>query len=347
MRAQYAQRAEHEQEHGEGVEPEEEHRLVLTHPAEPVLEGALVGLGFGIDVARSFFGVRAAAQRIFQPRHARAHADVLVAEVESVPQVACPARTGEHHRAEKAAERKIVGQFDVSEVDQTCGHIAHVFERSDLQRDERQAHGDEYDAADDHALHRLIHDPRAEQQRSDQEEREPRPRPIRPRSVRTEQQGFQCGARHARPAGQKQQGESEEQQDVNEAHPDPREAGVRRLAGHDGPAPDLAVEPELQKDAERRGPDHACAELGGDPRPQHDLARTDGQPDQHRPRTGQLPEGLCAPRQIGRLERGDARTHAGLRSVAGKVIRTRGPGADCRKDAPSEQPGFPDRANAV
>ena len=55
--------------------------------------------------------------------------------------------------------------------------------------------------------------------------------------------------------------------------PEPVEPGQRRLAGGERVALDLHVQEELRHDAEHRAPEKDEAGLGGDERPEDELAR--------------------------------------------------------------------------
>ena len=173
-----------------------------------------------------------------------------------------------------------------------------MFHGSDLEGHKNQPQRNEDDHADDDPFHGLVHDFGAKQRGGDQHKGQAGPHPVRSGAVRSENQALQGRTGNTSPAGQKQPGKSQKQEDVNKTHPDPGKAGVRRFAGHDGPAANLKIDPELQKDPQGRGPDHAGPKLGRNPRPHHQFAGTDGQPDQNSPRPGQLPERAGPRRQV-------------------------------------------------
>src|SRR5688500_3880334 len=95
------QRGGAEEDYREDRQEPEVQRLIDDHELEPVAEARAVLRRVGKDVADARCRLLALAEGIEQKRHTRAHADALVAQVESIEQVGGSAGAGENDGAEK------------------------------------------------------------------------------------------------------------------------------------------------------------------------------------------------------------------------------------------------------
>ena len=105
--------------------------------------------------------------------------------------------------------------------------------------------------------------------------------------------------------------------------PEPVEPGERRLAGRERVALDLHVQEELRHDTEYRAPEKDEAGLGGDERPEDELARRQADAGGHDAGTDDAPEITGRVGKIADDEGGEGHSGSGIRDQ-GSGVQVRG-----------------------
>ena len=248
----------------------------------------------------------------------RSHAPTLVADVERKEQIGGPARAREYDRRKENIGRH-VGVFE-RQVDHAAAQFGPGRWRADY-----AGHSHEAERHDDDQEFRRLFDRRIDPLRPEQDEghareRDPRPHPRLAPTGGADDQRLERPAAGARPTGENPAQHVQHNEQPSELARQPAEPGVDAFARGQGVAADFAVDPELEENAQQRGPRHAGAELGGVAGPDDQFAGPDREPDQDRPRAGELPETARFGRQVRGVKRGGhLETAVGRRAVSSGV----------------------------